>query len=76
MYFMKHSDFRNQSPSAEVIPALNVNEIIYGCCVSMVMANKMGSWSLNVLKIINIIDVVWIPSFCSVFYSLEHRDRV
>ena len=66
MYYVKHGELRNQSPSVETIPAQNVNEIIYGCCMSIVMVNKTGSCTLDVLKTISSSNVVWVPSFCSV----------
>ena len=49
---IKHSDFKNQSPSEKIIPAQNHNEIIYGCCASIIMVNKTGSCTLDVLKTI------------------------
>ena len=42
MYFMKHGELRKQSPSVEMIPAYDVNQIIYGCCMSIVCGEQNG----------------------------------
>ena len=55
---MKHGELRNQLPSVETIPAKNVNQIIYGCCMSIVVVNITGSCTLGVLKTINSRNVV------------------
>ena len=44
MYFIKHAEMRNQTPSVEMIPAQNIDEIIYVCCASVVLVNKTGSF--------------------------------
>ena len=36
VYFIKHSELRNQSPNVEMIPAQNVHAIICGCCALIV----------------------------------------
>ena len=41
VYFIKHSELKNQPPSVETIPAPNVNKIIYGCCMSIVEQNGL-----------------------------------
>ena len=58
MCFIKHGELKNQSPSVEKIPSQNVIKIIYGCCTSMVMVNKMDSCMLDVLKTISSSNVV------------------
>ena len=66
MYLIKHGELRNQLPSVETIPTLNVNQIIYGCGMLIVVVNKTGSCTLDVLKTISSSNVVWVPSFCSI----------
>ena len=67
MFFIKHGELRNQSTGVETIPAQNVNQIIYGYCMSIVVVNKTGSCTLDVFKTISSSNVVWVPIFCSVF---------
>ena len=62
MYFIKHKEVRNQSPSEERIQAQSVNEIIYGCCASIVVVNKTDSFTLDVLKTISRRSVIRVPS--------------
>ena len=71
VYFIKHSESRNQSTSVEMIPAQNVNQIIYGCCMSIVVVNKTGSCTLDVLKTISSSNVVRVPSFL-----IRNHDKV
>ena len=66
MNFIKHIELRNLSPSVEMIPAQNVNQIIYGCCASIVVVNITGICTLVVLKTNGSSDVVWVPCFSSV----------
>ena len=66
VYYIKHGELINQSPSVETIPASNVNRINYGCCMSIVVVNKTGNCMLYALKTISSSNVVWVPSFCSV----------
>ena len=66
MYFIKHGELRNQSPSVETIPALDVTKITYGCCMSIIVMNKTGICMLAGLNTIRSSDVVWVPSFRSV----------
>ena len=49
---MKYSELRDQMPSVEMIPVQNVCVIIYGCCVSIVVMNKAGRCTLDVLTMI------------------------
>ena len=65
MNSIKHSELRNQSHIVEMVTALNVNQIIYGC-TSIVVVNKTGSCTLDVLKTISSSNVVWVPCFSSV----------
>ena len=44
MYFVKRCDLRNELPSTRIIPAKNVDYIIYGCCASIVMVEN---WQLH-----------------------------
>ena len=89
MNFTKHSELRNQSHSVETMPAKNVNDIIYGCCTSIVVVNKTGICTLDVLKTISSSNVVMVLNLCSIlkfwehkamnvllFTSLEHQDEV
>ena len=72
MCLIKHSELRNQSPSVNIIPAHDVNEMIYGCCASIVVENETSSCLLGVLKTISSSNVVIVPSFCSVLKLCAH----
>ena len=72
MYFIKHSDLSNHSSSVEMIAAQNVIKIIYTCCTSIVVVNKTGSCTFDVLKTISSSNVVWVPSFCSILKLWAH----
>ena len=64
MYCIKHRELINHSPSVEMISAQNVNEIIYGCCVSIVVVNKTGT--LDVFNMISRGNIARVQNFCSV----------
>ena len=49
VYFMKYGELRSQSPSVETIQAQNVNPIISGYCMSIVVVNKTGSCRFDAL---------------------------
>ena len=59
---MKHGEFRKQPISVMMIPGQNVNEITYGCCARIVVVNKTGSCTLDVLKTVGLGNVVEVPS--------------
>ena len=61
-------------PSVEMIQTENVNEIVYGCCTSIVIANKTVNWSMDVFKTISCNTVVMLPA--SEAYSSCGRTRV
>ena len=42
-----------------MIAAQNVNQIVYGCCTSIVVVNKTGSCMLDVLGTISSSNVIW-----------------
>ena len=61
--FIEHSDLINLLPNAEMIPAQDVNEIIYGCFALIVVVNNIGSGALDVFSSSN---AVRVPGFCSI----------
>ena len=59
---MKHSEFIKQPINVMMIPGQNVNEITYGCCAWIVVVNKTGICTLDVLKTVGRSNVVEVPS--------------
>ena len=44
MCIIKRSELSNHVPSVEMIPAQNIDEIVYGCCASLIVVYQIDRY--------------------------------